>query len=168
VISQHVSAPAIADRKPELSGLGPVLSKALAKSPGDRYDTCMDFANAVARHLDVVVGDLGASDATMAPVAPSRRHGKEPKSRKLPLVIPSAILIALLIAGAAAAVILTGRHQNEAVPQQRPPAASGATAAGACGGMHMADLPQLARSSLRTSSMNLMSSGFAPPPAKWP
>jgi hypothetical protein len=30
------------------------------------------------------------------------------------------------------------------------------------------DLPQLARSSLRTSSMNLMSSGFAPPPAKWP
>ena len=129
MIGQHVSAPAIADRKPELSGLGPVLSKALAKSPGDRYDTCMDFANAVARHLDVVVGDLGASDATMAPVAPSRRHGKEPKSRKLPLVIPSAILIALLIAGAAAAVILTGRHQNEAVPQQRPPAASGATAA---------------------------------------
>ena len=116
MIGQHVSAPAIADRKPELSGLGPVLSKALAKSPGDRYDTCIDFANAVARRLDVVVGDLGASDATMAPVAPSRRHGKEPKSRKLPLVIPSAILIALLIAGAAAAVILTGRHQNEAVP----------------------------------------------------
>ena len=44
VISQHVSAPppAIEDRKPELLGLGPVLSKALAKSPGDRYDTCTD------------------------------------------------------------------------------------------------------------------------------
>ena len=41
-------------------------------------------------------------------------------------------------------------------------------AAGACGGTDMADLPQLARSSLRTSSMNLVSSGFAPPPAKWP
>ena len=50
VISQHVSAPPpeIAERKPELSGLGPVLSKALAKSPDDRYDTCMDFANALA------------------------------------------------------------------------------------------------------------------------
>ena len=49
VISQHVSAPppAIADRKPELSGLGPVLSKALAKSPRDRYDTCVDFADAL-------------------------------------------------------------------------------------------------------------------------
>jgi serine/threonine-protein kinase len=125
VISQHVSAPppAIADRKPELSGLGPVLSKALAKSPGDRYDTCMDFANALARHLDVMVGDFGINDATMAAaaVAPSRRHAKEPKSRKRPLMIGSAILIALLIAGAAAAVILTGRHQNAAVPQPRPP-----------------------------------------------
>jgi serine/threonine-protein kinase len=125
VISQHVSAPppAIADRKPELSGLGPVLSKALAKSPADRYDTCMDFANALARHLDVGVGDLGVNDATIAAaaVAPARRHRKEPKSRKRPLVIASAILIALLIAGAAAAVILTGRHQNAAVPQPRPP-----------------------------------------------
>ena len=49
-----------------------------------------------------------------------------------------------------------------------PLAALGATTAGACGGTGQADLPQLARSSLRTSSMNLMSSGFAPPPAKWP
>jgi serine/threonine-protein kinase len=118
VISQHVSAPppAIGDRKPELSNLGPVLSKALAKSPRDRYDTCMDFAKALARQLDVA--DLGINDAA---IAPARGHGKEPKSRKRPLVIASAILIALLIAGAGAAVILTGRHQNEAVPQPRPP-----------------------------------------------
>src|SRR5882757_2040709 len=119
VISQHVSAPppAIADRKPELAGLGPVLSKALAKSPDDRYDTCMDFAKALARQLDVAVGDLGIDDAA---IAPARRHGKEPKSRKRPLAIASAILIALLIAGAATAVILTGRHQNDAVYQPRP------------------------------------------------
>ena len=119
VISQHVSAPppAIADRKPELSSLGPVLSKALAKSPRDRYDTCMDFAKALARQLDVAVGDLGIDDAA---IAPARRHGKEPKSRKRPLAIASAILIALLIAGAATAVILTGRHQNDAVYQPRP------------------------------------------------
>jgi serine/threonine protein kinase, bacterial len=116
VISQHVSAPPpeIADRKPELSGLGPVLSKALAKSPGDRYATCMDFANALARHFDV--------DATMpaAALARARRPGKEPKSRKRLLVIASAILAALLIAGAAAAVILTGRHQKEAATQSSP------------------------------------------------
>jgi serine/threonine-protein kinase len=123
VISQHVSAPppAIADRKPELSGLGPVLSKALAKSPGDRYDTCTEFANALARHLDVAVGGLGANDATLDALALAPRQGKEPKSRKRLLVIASAILIALLIAGAAATVILTGRHQNTAVSPQRPP-----------------------------------------------
>jgi serine/threonine-protein kinase len=123
VISQHVSAPppAIADRKPELSGLGLVLSKALAKSPRDRYDTCTDFANALARHLHVVLGDLGAGDTTMAAVASARRHRRtEPKNRKRSLVIASAILIAVLIAGAAAAVILTGRHQNAAVPQPQP------------------------------------------------
>jgi serine/threonine-protein kinase len=119
VISQHVSAPppAIADRKPELSNLGPVLSKALAKSPRDRYDTCMDFAKALARQADVAVGDLGIDDAA---IAPARRRGNEPKSRKRPPAIASAILIALLIAGAGAAFILTGRHQNDAVHQQPP------------------------------------------------
>ena len=117
VISQHVSAPppAIADRKPELSGLGPVLSKALAKSPRDRYDTCMDFANALARQLDVAVDDLGINDAA---IAPARRHGKDPKSRKRPLAIASAILIALLIAGAGCGV-----HPHRASPKRgRPPA----------------------------------------------
>jgi serine/threonine-protein kinase len=125
VISQHVSAPPpeIADRKPELSGLGPVLSKALAKSPDDRYDTCMDFANALARHLDVVVGGLGANDATLDAVAFARsRRRTEPKSRTRSLVIASAILAVLVIAGAVAAVILTGRHQNEAAPQPSPTA----------------------------------------------
>jgi serine/threonine protein kinase, bacterial len=119
VISQHVSAPppAIADRNPELSNLGPVLSKALAKSPRDRYDTCMDFAKALARQADVAVGDLGIDDAA---IAPARRRGNEPKSRKRPPAIASAILIALLIAGAGAAFILTGRHQNDAVHQQPP------------------------------------------------
>jgi serine/threonine-protein kinase len=119
VISQHVSAPPpeIADRKPELSSLGPVLSKALAKSPDDRYDTCMDFANALARHLDVAVDGLGANDATLDAVALARsRRLSEPKSRTRWLLIASAILAVLLIAGAVAAVILTGRHQNAAPP----------------------------------------------------
>jgi serine/threonine-protein kinase len=112
VISQHVSAPppAIEDRKPELAGLGPVLSKALAKSPRDRYDTCMDFADA-----------LAGNDATMAAAAYARRHRNKPKRRTRLLVMAAAILAVLLIAGAATAtVILTGRHQNAAAPQQGP------------------------------------------------
>jgi serine/threonine-protein kinase len=111
VISQHVSAPppAIEDRKPELSGLGPVLSKALAKSPRERYDTCVDFADA-----------LSGNDATMAAAVYARRHRNKPKNRKRLLVTISAIVAVLLIAAAAAAVILTGRQQKSAAPQQRP------------------------------------------------
>jgi serine/threonine-protein kinase len=123
VISHHVSAPPpeIADRKPELSGVGPVLSKALAKSPDDRYETCMDFAKALALQLDVEVGGLGANDATLDAMALARRRKKyEPKSRTRSLLIASAILAAVLIVGAVAAVILTARHRNEAVPQRTP------------------------------------------------
>ena len=122
VISQHVSAPPpeIADRKPELSALGPVFSKALAKSPGDRYDTCMDFANALARHLDVAIDGLGANDATLDAAALARRPRKERKNRTRWLLIASAIVAALLIVGVLAAVVLTGRHQNEAVPPPSP------------------------------------------------
>jgi serine/threonine-protein kinase len=125
VISHHVSAPPpeIADRKPELSGLGPVLSKALAKSPDDRYATCMDFARALALQLDVEVDGLGANDATLDAMALARhRKRREPKSRTRPILIGSAILAALLILGAVAAVILTGRHQNEAAPPPNPAA----------------------------------------------
>ncbi|AGB24284.1 protein kinase family protein [Mycobacterium sp. JS623] len=123
VISQHVSAPPpeIAERKPELSGLGRVLSKALAKSPDDRYDTCMDFANALARHLDVAIDGVGANDATLDAVAVARLRNKtESKSRKRWLVIASAIVAALVIVGAVAAAVLTGRHQNHAAPSPSP------------------------------------------------
>jgi serine/threonine-protein kinase len=121
VISQHVNAPppAIAERKPELSGLGPVLSKALAKSPRDRYDTCMDFANALAGHLGGVADDLGANDETMAAAAFARRHRKPTKSRKRTLGVAAAIVAGLLIAGATVAILIA-RHQSRPVAQPGP------------------------------------------------
>src|SRR5690349_6145895 len=74
VISNHLTAPppAIADRVPELSGLGPVFSKALAKKPQDRYASCSEFADALARNLEPGSRDASASDATLA--APRVRH----------------------------------------------------------------------------------------------
>ena len=53
VISQHLNTPppAIGTRRPALTDLGPVFSKALAKAPADRYDSCVEFADALARHL---------------------------------------------------------------------------------------------------------------------
>jgi serine/threonine-protein kinase len=125
VISRHVSAPppAIADRKPELSDLGPVLSKALAKQPGDRYDSCTDFANALARHLDGHVSDVG--DTMLAtPVSATGSGAGGKKGRMWWLGVASAILIALLLVGGVVAGILVARHQSEVVAQPPPSAPS--------------------------------------------
>ena len=54
VIGQHLSAPPplISQRRPELAGLDPVIAKALAKHPNERYGTCADFAAALAARVD--------------------------------------------------------------------------------------------------------------------
>ncbi len=79
VISQHLTGdpPAIGTRRPELSNLGPAFTKALAKSPHDRYDKCIDFARALAHRTDTTIsgsglqwsgpgsGDIGQSEPTM-------------------------------------------------------------------------------------------------------
>jgi serine/threonine-protein kinase len=123
VISQHVSAPPpeIAERKPELSGMGPILSKALAKVPDDRYPTCMGFANALARHLDVSVDGLGPDDATLDAVAVARhRRRTGPGRRSRALLVVSAVLATLLIAGAVAAVLHFGQHHHSAAAPPSP------------------------------------------------
>ena len=50
VISRHLNSPppALADTRPELAALDPVLAVALAKDPGDRFARCADFARALA------------------------------------------------------------------------------------------------------------------------
>ena len=81
VISNHLTAqpPAIGDRIPELSGLGPAFDRALAKAPADRYETCTAFAEAMAEGLSAAAQELGATDAT-APAFPARRGSKHAKS----------------------------------------------------------------------------------------
>jgi len=125
VISQHVTAPPppIAERKPELSGLGPVLSKALAKAPDDRYATCTDFADALARHLDGVVDDTDATMAASA-VVPPNHHKASPKREMPAWRIPAAVLVALLVVGGALAAFFLTRHRSADVAQPHPATAS--------------------------------------------
>ncbi len=49
VIGQHLNSepPTLASARPELASLDAALSRALAKDPDDRFDTCMDFARAL-------------------------------------------------------------------------------------------------------------------------
>jgi serine/threonine-protein kinase len=118
VISQHVSAPppAIADRKPELSDLGPVLAKALAKSPNDRYDTCTDFAKALGRHLN---GDVSDLDQTML-ATPVASAGGARRRRTWWLGLAAAIVVGVLLVGGVVAGILIARHQSEAATPPHP------------------------------------------------
>jgi serine/threonine-protein kinase len=122
VISRHLTAPppAIAKRRPELSDLGPVLSKALAKSPDDRYDTCAAFAAALRSGIGTIADELGVHEATQRAPASSPRKTRPPRSRQRLAV---AALAALAVAGVGVAVyFVAGRaeHGSVAAPQARP------------------------------------------------
>lgn len=54
VISHHLSSPPprLAQTRPELAWLDPILDKALSKRPEDRFRTCIEFADALRRALD--------------------------------------------------------------------------------------------------------------------
>jgi len=136
VISQHLTAdpPQIGTRRPALSDLGPVFSKALAKSPADRYDTCVEFAQALGRRLNEVADETGASEATSAAISVGPRHRSKPKrsakpepaaarSSKLrrPGVIVTAILALLVIGVAAVAVLLFREERHQSTAESRAP-----------------------------------------------
>lgn len=92
VISQHLSAipPAIGVRVPELAGLDPVFSKALAKDPKDRYLRCVDFARALGHHL----GGVDDGDETSLSLSAA---AKPDRSLMRPAVIVPAVLSLLLV-----------------------------------------------------------------------
>ena len=135
VISQHLTArpPSIGSRRPELSSLGPVFDKALAKSPGDRYGKCIDFARALASRIGAPGSLSEDSDATMlapaaaAPVASGPRHAKQhaapPPSSRRRFLLPAAVALAVIGVAAVAFVVLDrGRSHPPAVA--KPPESS--------------------------------------------
>ncbi len=126
VISQHLTAPppAIADRVPELSSLGPVFSRALAKKPNDRYPSCLEFAAALRMSLGDVSPDFLAADATLA--SPNaRRLAPPPTSRRHALrwATLAAVLVVLVGVAVAVGLLLGDRHRSstQAQPQSAPP-----------------------------------------------
>jgi serine/threonine protein kinase, bacterial len=126
VISQHLSEapPAIGTKRPELSDLGPVFSKALAKAPADRYAKCLDFARALEQRIGSVERALGASDVTAAslvaagPSGPRHARPERTRHRRRFLVPALAGLVLIVIAAVAVSVLVLHRHG------QHPPAAN--------------------------------------------
>jgi serine/threonine-protein kinase len=119
VISRHLNAPApvLADTRPELGNLDPVLAAGLVKDPADRFARCVDFARALTEQAAT------RRQAPAAPTAPARAPRKpalpegtqdrpkqlaakpaQPASPQRLWIIPAAVLAVLLVIGAAALV----------------------------------------------------------------
>ncbi len=138
VISKHLTAdpPKIGTRRPELSSLGPIFDKSLAKLPDDRYDRCIDFARALAHHIGIDEQDAG-SDATMlAPAAsrPAARQGGRP-SRDVGVVSPSAIALVVIAVAAVGFVLFDRSRDHSAEAKPHPSSAPSTPALASPGGV---------------------------------
>src|SRR5215217_551156 len=123
VISQHLTAdpPAIGTRRPELSGLGPVFDKALAKSPHDRYDRCIDFARALAHRIGAPESDDGADATMLAPAATGPRHSRAQAKSRRHIVIPAAIALGMIGLAAVAFVVFERTRDHRPSAEPAPP-----------------------------------------------
>jgi len=114
VIGQHLNTPppAIGTRRPALTDLGPVFSQALAKAPDDRYNSCVEFADALAQQLGIVAAETGATDVTAValPASGPRHRARQQRAVNQPpktdLKIVVAILATLLVVVTVIALVL--------------------------------------------------------------
>ena len=97
VISHHLNVPppALADSRPDLAALDPVLAVGLAKRPEDRFRRCSDFAQALGEQITTDGSTTHAAPTKPAPV-PSRSSRVVSRRRWL---IPAAGLAVVLLAG---------------------------------------------------------------------
>lgn len=94
VISRHLnsSPPALADTRPDLAALDPVLAVALAKDPKDRFARCADFAHALAEQSRAAT----PSDP-MAATTPAPAIQEASRSRKRWPVIAAIIGVVVIL-----------------------------------------------------------------------
>jgi serine/threonine protein kinase, bacterial len=113
VISRHLNAPVptIADSRPELANLDPVLARALAKDPADRYGTATEFARALAGENQAAANARTrlANEATGFAAAGRRAATPPPSPRSSPRTQPGQATSSsrwLIAAAAGGALIL--------------------------------------------------------------
>ncbi len=120
IISSHLTKPppSIEDRLPELSVLGPVFAKALAKPREERFDSCLEFARALEHELDALAREVGAVEQTVS--SEVAKPPKPPKRKvRWPIVAPAILAVVII---AIAAVVITGtlhhRQSSMAAPTE--------------------------------------------------
>jgi serine/threonine-protein kinase len=123
VISQHLSTPppAVGDKRQELAAIDPVLAKALAKDPNERFERCADFARALGHRLGAAASDDGRTH--LSPTATTQQPQRGSLLRAGVLV--PAILAILLVAAITVAVFEFRRADRpEATPTAQSPTAT--------------------------------------------
>ena len=126
VITKHVAAPipSVSERRPELRALDPVLARAMAKAPADRYATCRDFATELNYALNPPSGHVHRLTPPPAPtpdVAAATLIGSTRRAPRTKLLAALAVSAVILAAAIFAGVQLLGRHQR---PDSAPAAAT--------------------------------------------
>ncbi len=142
VITQHLSAPRplVAERRPELAGLNQVLTKAIAKDPSDRYESCSDFAAALAGDPNTVAAttwtaESGDTSATAAAgtVALSRAAGEgepptsvlsPPRRRRIRSPVLIAVIAAVVLVAVVAIVGEQLLHKHSSQPGNAAPSST--------------------------------------------
>ena len=129
VITQHLSAPPplVGNRRIELAALDDVITKAMAKTPDERYASCMDFASALAAPAVTAAADAASpTEVIAAPTeviaAPQRALAKPRSSRRGPATVIAALVAVALVGLAALVGIRMIRGQDH--PPGSAPSAS--------------------------------------------
>ncbi|OMC34535.1 hypothetical protein A5740_09595 [Mycobacterium sp. GA-1841] len=95
VVSRHVNSkpPELADGRPELADLDPVLAKALAKNPADRFASCGAFAHALADETPMAAPALAPNQAAPAAAQPEPRYRVLEQSGWVPAAVIAAVSV---------------------------------------------------------------------------
>jgi serine/threonine-protein kinase len=112
-----------------LAGLGPVFDKALAKSPRDRYDKCIDFARALAHHIGADEQNLSADATKLAIPATGPRHARQQTQSRRRLIIGVAATLAVIAIAAVGFVAIDRTRDHSAAAKTPPSPTSSAPAA---------------------------------------
>jgi serine/threonine protein kinase, bacterial len=143
VITQHLSAPPpqIGERRPDLADLNEVMTRVLAKDPGDRYSSCSDFATALtgrpgvgaartvvgrAAGAQTVAGRAAAAQTTRVTAPQQSTPPKTPRRGLRPAIVIAAIatLLVLVVAGVVGVGLLRHRADeagsNAAIDANQP------------------------------------------------
>ncbi|MEB4211845.1 serine/threonine-protein kinase [Mycobacterium sp. 94-17] len=131
VIGQHLSAPPplISRRRPDLAELDPVIARALAKQPHERYATCTDFAAALAGRATAASPDAQARTEIIAapteviarPPGPGSTAPQPRGGRVRPVTLVAALVaVALLAVGAVVGVRLLRGHADRPAASSAP------------------------------------------------